>query len=418
MMNRKLTLAAMLIGSLLVAGQAYADCGESNADARKLLAAGKTFESQGNKREALFKYQAATGYFCEQVNPYAPEAAQRAAPLGKELGAAAEQRGELEKAMQLYEAGGQYAAADRMIMQLVRAEPDEVGSWQRATTHFRHREEGSFRTNNAAVLKVTGPYAVDAKLVAEVNAMPAKALERGLQKEAAAFNEQYLREYVQLAQSVPDDQTDAAAFQRAISAQQTFAQKWKQEDLMKVSRSTLSNLRMWGLNSQDTQYANTVAAKVAQLVEIRATSLRTKFYGAPKLLEDAQDYYRILGSDNTSLDGKLAAIRSQASKLGDESNAKQRYSLAVAYYDAAGEDDKANAVQDRQRQLAMQKVQPSIDQARKQAEALQKQFSDPAKVAEMKQQAEAARKALQQDQAASKAKNKKAADDLEKELGL
>jgi hypothetical protein len=417
-MNRKLTLAAMLVSSLLIAGQAYADCGESNADAQKLLQTGKTLESQGNKQEALFKYQAATGYFCEQVNPYAPEAAKRAAPLGMELGTAAEKRGDFEKALQLFEAGGHYAAADRVLMQLARAKPDNVDSWQRASTHFRHRAEGAFRSNNEAVLKVTGPYAVDAKLVAEVSAMPAKALERAIQKEAAAFNEQYLREYVQVAQSAPDDQTDAAAVQRYIGAHQAFAQKWKNEDLMKVSRDTLNNLQYWGYNSQDPQYANTVATQVARLVEIRATSLRTKFYAAPKLLEDAQDYYRVLGSENTKLKGQLAAVRSQASQLGDEANAKQRYALAVAYYKAADEDAKAKAVEERQRALAMQKMQPSIDQARKQAEAIQKEYSDPAKVAAMKQQAEAARQAMQADQAASKAKNKKAADDLEKELGL
>jgi hypothetical protein len=417
-MNRKLTLAAMLVSSLLFAGQAYADCGESNADAQKLLQTGKTLESQGKKEEALFKYQAATGYFCEQVNPYAPEAAKRAAPLGMELGTASEKRADFEKAMQLFEAGGHYAAADRMLMQLVRANPDNVNSWLRASMHFRNREEASFRSNNEAVLKVIGGYAVDAKALAEVKAMPAKALERALQKEAAAFSEQYLREYVQVAQSAPDDQTDAAAVQRYIGAHQAFAQKWKNEDLMQVSRRTLDNLQMWGFNSQDPQYASTVATKVAQLVEIRATSLRTKFYGAPKLLEDAQDYYRVLGSENTKLDGQLAAVRAQASKLGDEANAKQRYALAAAYYKAANEDNKAKAVEERQRQLAMQKMQPSIDQARKQAEALQKEYSDPAKVAAMKQQAEAARQAIQADQAAAKAKNKKAADDLEKELGL
>jgi hypothetical protein len=66
----------------------------------------------------------------------------------------------------------------------------------------------------------------------------------------------------------------------------------------------------------------------------------------------------------------------------------------------------------------MKKMQPAIDQARKQADAMQKELSDPAKVAEMQKQAEAARKALQEQQAGAKANNKKAAADLEKELGL
>ena len=63
-------------------------------------------------------------------------------------------------------------------------------------------------------------------------------------------------------------------------------------------------------------------------------------------------------------------------------------------------------------------MQPSIDQARKHAEEMAKEYSDPAKVEAMRKQAEAARKQMQDQQAASKANNKKAADDLEKELGL
>ncbi len=69
-------------------------------------------------------------------------------------------------------------------------------------------------------------------------------------------------------------------------------------------------------------------------------------------------------------------------------------------------------------------MQPSIDQARKQAEEIQKQFSDPAKVEEMKRQAAAAAKAIQEQKdspatkAARKEANRKSAEDLEKELGL
>jgi hypothetical protein len=71
-----------------------------------------------------------------------------------------------------------------------------------------------------------------------------------------------------------------------------------------------------------------------------------------------------------------------------------------------------------QQQLAMQKMQPTLDAARKQAEELQKQFGDPTQVAAMRQQAEAARKNLQQQQQQAQKRNKQSADELEKELGL
>jgi hypothetical protein len=185
-----------------------------------------------------------------------------------------------------------------------------------------------------------------------------------------------------------------------------------------VSRDALENLRAWGFAAQDQKLSATVAAKVAQLSEQRATTLRQKYFNAPKMLEEAMSYYRVPVSDNSKIEALLAAVRAQALKLGDEANTKNRYTLAADYYEVADADDKADAVRERARQVAMQKMQPSIDEARKQAEAMQKQFSDPAKVAEMQKQAQAARQAMQQQQAAAKANNKKSAADLEKELGL
>jgi hypothetical protein len=423
-MNRKLSAAALFLSAALLSTHAFADCDGTNDDAKRLLAEGKAFESQGKKQPALFKYQAATGYFCEKVNPYAPEAAKRAAPLALELGAAAEKRGEFEISKQLYEAGGHYAAADRAYMQYVRANADNAGSWEAAVAHFNNRQEEWFLSNNAASLEVVKGYKPDPKLIAEVDAMPARALERLTKKEAGAFNEEYLREYVQASQSRPNDPTDAAGMQRSVGIHQAFAQKWKGEDLLKTSRETLSNLRFWGIKSRDPQYAKTVLTRVSQLVEQRASTLRQKYSAAPKLLEDAIDYYHVLGSEDSKARAEIVATRAQALKLGDEANAKQRLGLAAEYYSAADQREKAQAARDRNQQLAMQKMQPQIDAARKQQEEMQKQFGDPAKVEEMRKQAAAAAKAIQEQQdtpaqkAARKEANRKSAEDLEKELGL
>lgn len=419
-MNRKITAAALLLGAFF-STHAFADCDGSNDDAKRLLAEGKAAESQGKKQQALFKYQAATGYFCEKVNPYAPEAAKRAAPLGLELGAAAEKRGEWDSSKQLYEAGGHYAAADRVFMQSIRANADDARSYGTAVEHFGNRQEQWFLGNNAAALEAVKGYRPDPKLLAEVDAMPARALERLTKKEAAAFNEEYLREYVQTVQAMPDDPTDANGMQRALSVSQAFAQKWKGEDLMKTSRETLSDLRYWGILARDPQYAKTVLARTSQLVEQRTSTLRQKYSAAPKLLEHAIDYYQVLGTEDTKARSEIGATRAQALKLGDESSAKQRLALAAQYYEVAGQSEKAQAARDRNQQLIAKKMQPTIDQARKQAEALQKQFGDPAKVEEMKRQAQAAQKALQEQKGSrveAKAANRKAADDLEKELGL
>jgi hypothetical protein len=418
-MNHKITAVTLLLGTLLFAGTAFADCpGPFVRDMKRAYENAKAAESQGKREDALFFYHGAQGSVCENSNPYEADAAKRAAPLGLELGTTAEKRGDLEKARQLYEAGGHFAAADRVFMRLIRARADEPGSYQSALEHFGNRREQWFAENNAAALKVTGPYTPDAKLIAEMEAMPAKGIERVTQREAASFNEEYLRDYVQLVQSSPDDPMDASQMQRAVSTSQAFRQKWKGAEPVKSSRDALQVLRMWGFTVRDPKLTASVATKVAQLSEQRATTLRQKYFGAPELLDEAMSYYRIPGTDNPKVESQVAAVKAQALKLADEANAKNRITLAASYYRVAGQDEKAKAVEERARQAAMKKMQPAIDQARKQADAMQKELSDPAKVAEMQKQAEAARKALQEQQAGAKANNKKAAADLEKELGL
>ncbi|MEJ0037503.1 MAG: hypothetical protein WDO68_15740 [Gammaproteobacteria bacterium] len=418
-MNHKSTSAALLLGALLFAGGAFADCpGPFVRDMKRAYENAKAAEGQGKKEDALFFYHGAGGSVCEKSNPYEADAAKRAAPLGLELGAAAEKRGDFAKAVQLYEAGGHFATADRVFMQTIRPKADEPGAYKSASEHFNNRREAWFAENNAAALEATGAYTPDPKLIAEVNAMPAKGIEHAYQKEAANFNEDFLREYVQMTQARPDDPSDANAIQRMIGARQAFLQKWKRDDFMKTSRDALQTLRTWSVAVRDKKLADTVTARVAQISEQRATTLRQKYSGAPQLLRDAMDYYHLPTSDNSTAEPKVTAVRAQALKLGDEANAKNRYELAGSYYDVAGADAKAEAVRERGRQVAMQKMRPSIDQMRQQADAMRKQFSDPAKVAEMRKQAEALRKSMQEQQAGAKAGNRKAAGDLEKELGL
>ncbi len=418
-MKHKITAAALLAGALLSAGTAFADYpGPFLRDVKRAYENAKSADSNGKKEQALFLYHSAQGSVCEGANPYEADAAKRAAPLALELGAAAERRGEFDKARQLYEAGGQFAAADRSFMQTLRAKPYEPGSYAGAKGHFRTRSEQWFIDNNAALLKAAGPYKPDPKLIAEVEAMPAKGIEHHFKVEAAHFNEDFLRDYVQLAQTQPDDATDAAALQRMISTQQAFINKWKRDDYLKTSRDALDTLRSWANVVEDKVLSAEVNAKVAQISEQHADTLRQKYFGSPQLLRESMDYYRLPVSDSSTVEHKIAAVRTQALKLADEANAKNRYELAGSYYDVADARDKAEAVRERGRQLAMKKMQPQIDQMRKQADALAREYSDPAKVAEMQKQAEATRKAIQAQQAGAKANNQKAAADLEKELGL
>jgi hypothetical protein len=418
MSSRFPTTAVLLIGTLLLIGRAHADCaGDTLADKQRIYERALASERAGKKEDALRGFRAAEGYACEPTNPYELDAAKRAAPLGLELGAAAEKKGDLRRAFEAYEDGGQFAHADRVFMMLTRAEQDQPSAYQTALEHYRNRQ-GAFSANNAAALKAVPGYELDPKYTAEVLAMPARGVEHALERERNAWNEQYLREYVQLIQSRPDDVLDSGAMQRFGASQQAFAQKWRDADPLQTSRRALESMKMWGMTGSDQKHHQMTQARFEQLVEQRATTLRTKFYGAPKLLEAAMDYYRARNSDQVQLEGELRAIRSQALQLANQANDNQRYLLASEYYDVAGDSAKASAARTKQQQLAMQKMQPAMDEARKQAEELQKQFGDPAQVAAMRQQAEAARKNLQQQQQQAGKRNKQSADELEKELGL
>ncbi|HKU14259.1 MAG TPA: hypothetical protein VJQ52_07665 [Steroidobacteraceae bacterium] len=417
MSSRISTIAVLLVGTLLLTGHASADCaGDNVQDKKRLYESALAFERAGKKEDALRKFRAAEGYACEPNNPYENDAAKRAAPLGLELGAAAEQRGDLRRAFEAYEDGGHYALADRLFMQMMRAEQDSTSTYQIALEHYRNRE-GAFYTNNAAALRAVPGYKVDPKYMAEVLAMPAKGVERALERERTAWQEQYLREYVQLIQSRPDDVLDTDAMQRFAAAQSSFAKKWGEIDPAKTSRRALEDVRQWGMTGSDENLHKSAQARFETLVEQRATTLRTAFHGAPELLENAMDYYRLRSDDPAQLEGKLRAIRSQALQLANVANDKQRYLLASEYYDVAGESAKASAARSKQQQLAMQKMQPAIDQAQRQAEEMRKQF-DPATVEAMRKQAEAARQSMQQQQQDAKKRNQKSADELEKELGL
>jgi hypothetical protein len=410
--------ALLALTTLCFLGQAaHADCAGPNLqDKKRAYERAQALDKEGKHEEALHAYKAAQGYACEPHNPYEAEAAKRAAPIGLQLGSAAEERGEFKKAYELYEAGGHYAAADRALVAYARQNPDSPSVFSEVLTVLEHHALPAHLANNSAAVAVTGPYKPDPALVAEVQAMPAKGAERAFQKEAAAFNEQYLREYVQLIQSQPSDPTDFAAMQAAAATHQRFAQKWRQDPL-KQSRDALSLVHSWSVATRDDSLRNKLDAQRKERAEQRAAVLTQKYSGAPKLLEAAMDYY-YAAADHEAAQATVAKVKAQAERLGDEANAKDRHALAAEYYSVAGNDAKAQAARDAQQRLAMAKMQPSIDAAQQQAEAMKKQFEDPAKVQAMREQAEAMRRSLQQQQQQNAKSAAQRADELESELGL
>jgi hypothetical protein len=397
---------------------ALADCAAdaTPAGTRAAYNKGLQLEREGKLPGAFLAYVDAQEYTCD-ANPVESDAARRAAALAGPLGSAAEKKGDFEKAFGIYDAGGHYAAADRALMALVRANPDSPYVFGKARSELEHRALPAFHSNNKIRLAVTGAYHPDPKNLAEVLAMPARGAERAFQKEAAAFNEQYLHEFVELTQSTPDDPTDFEAMQAAQNRFRLFAQKWP-NDPLKASRDALSLAHSWGAAANDQALSDRIEAQRKRTLEQRIAILTQNYNGAPKLIEAAISYQLAINLEHNVSQQRVAAIKAQAGKLGDEAQAKQRYLLASEYYAVADQDAKAQAARDQQQQLAMARMQPTMDAMQEQAQELQKQFSDPEKVKAMQEQARALQQSLQEQQQADARSNAKRADDLEKELGM
>lgn len=415
----KIRIAALLVaaGGFGIALQAHADCaGASVADVKRSYANAQQLDRAGKMREALGAYAAAQEYTCE-ANPVASAAAQRAAEIALPLGQSAERNKEFEAAFVIYQDGGLYAASDRALMALVRANPDQPSVFTRARETLEYRGSEAFQSNNKLQLGITGAYKSDPNNLDEVRRMPTVGVERAFNAEMKAWNEQYLRELVEQIQARPEDMADMAAVQRFTATQTAFAQKWP-HDLLRQSRDALSLATAWSYAANDVALTKKVETQRLQRIEMRVNALTKSFSRAPALLDAAIDYQMMQNIDDAAKDGKRKAIRQQAAQLGDQAQAQRRYLLATDYFRVADLDDKANAAQELSRQAAMSKMQPSIDEMRKQAEDMQKAFSDPAKVKAMQQQALEAQKAIKAQQQANAKSAGKSADDLEKELGL
>ncbi|MGH8178904.1 MAG: hypothetical protein ACREV5_21810, partial [Steroidobacter sp.] len=380
-MSSRILKTFVALACFAAATNSFADCAADATldETRAAYNKGLQLESAGKTGDAFYAFVAAQEYTCE-TNPVELDAARRAAALALQLGGLAEKKGAFEKAFDIYDAGGHYASADRALIALVRAKPDMPQVYEKARQAFSYRTLPAFQSNNKTRLGVAGAYRPNSKDVAEVLAMPVKGAERAFQKEAAAFNEQYLREFVEMTQATPDDPTDFDAMQAAMARHQTFARKWK-SDPLKNSRDALSLARTWASStSLEDAEREKIEARRKQVIEQHVATLTKNYSGAPKLLELAIDYQLSIHIDDAVKQQRAAAIRSQAGKLGDELSARQRYGLAAEYYSVAKQDAKAQAVRDQQQQLAMARMQPSMDAMQKQAEEMQKQFSDPAKV--------------------------------------
>jgi hypothetical protein len=446
--NRLTVLVLLAVG---VAADALADCtgGASLQYVRSAYAEAQAHERAGKLEDALYSYVETQARLCDGDNPLALTAAKKAAQIAKPLAAAEEMQSHFAEAARLYDMGGYYAESDRVHMANVRAHPDDpraaVAAFEWLKDHgapvFGASDASpAFQANHKVRLSVTGPYVQDPRLVPEIKATMAKGADRALQREAAAFNdsEEYLRERVAVIQARPEDGADfQASYAWSQQRLAPFAQKWPDNPLKK-SRDELDRLAAWSSLDEGIYVATTgnlltdvALMKRAQArAEERAAALEQRYSGAPKSLEDAIAYYEFAYSRLPNAtdeqdrlrtaqgDARIRQVKAQSMKLGDAANAQGRLVLAHDYYEAAGDSAKAMAAQAKYDQLARQKLQPAIDEATKQGQALAAGFGSPAQIEAMKKQAQEAARAMKAQPPPNKTDRAKKADDLSKELGL
>jgi hypothetical protein len=412
---RRLLAALATVAALTGGNEALADCvsESTSAQVKRAFAQGEAHEKAGRDREAVYQYFAAQAYTCDAPNTRSAEAAKRAAPLALRAGRASEAKGDLAEAYRLYEAGGHYAAADEALVAQVRAKPDDLALWDRAREHFSYRDIPAHAVNNKERIAAAGPYTLERALLEFVMRQPAEGVERALKHEAAVFSEAYARDYEAMMRERHTLPGDMSSYTKLQATQQGFHAKWP-ADRFKLSRDALATARDWGHRRLPPDAASRAALqKIDARAVQRGDFLAQKFPGAPEVLDEAIGYYRFAQQDS-----KVAAVKAQAGRLGAGAEAHGALRLASKYYDTAGDDKRAQAAQARADAQAQAAMQPTLEAMQKQAAEMQKAYSDPARVEEMKRRAREQQEQLRRRQQGAKDKNAKSAEELEKELGL
>ncbi|SFR61890.1 hypothetical protein SAMN05216203_1837 [Marinobacter daqiaonensis] len=405
MFKQSLRPAAFCI-ALAITPWVSADCvgGITQAEARQHWNHAQALERSGRTTEAVVAYRQAQGYVCGGSNPVELEAAQMAAPLARDLGRSLEQKGRLLSvddngkvavwgAFDWYETGGHFSDADRVLFAAARANPDDIGLFDRIRQHFIDRTLPSFLTNNRARLQAVGGYTLDRSIYDRVMAMPRQSFENALLAEDRAFDENWLRGFAALEGRRPENPTDIVAIQQAQMAEQTFIRKWP-EDLMDRSLSLLEIARQWSLRAApDPAVHKALVHRLNERAVARGDRLLEAYADTPALLDRAIEFY--LRADAAD---RVATVEKRAEQLGDANLADNRFTLAAEFYRISGNDGKQEeATILGERQLGSQ---ASSMAASYEAQALQLQqmYSNPAMIEAMQKQAEEMMRQLQKSQ--------------------
>lgn len=395
-------LLAYIVG-LILACTAKAECVSASniQDIRKAYAEGEAHEAAGRAAEAIEAYLRAQQPLCTGTNPVDVQAARRAAPLAQKLAQEAERKGKLigyidpygkkvaNDAFHMYEAGGYFAEADRILLQALKARPDDVELYAFAQTHFMERSEAGFHEIHRPRLQAVGAYRLDQRQYDEVMAKPEQNLLRLLEEEKKLFDEAYLRDFAELLrhQEQMSMSMDSAAIQQAQATEHKFRSKW-QRDLVEESQDKLQLARQWLGYAQSS--SEPLMAKLEQRALERADLLLNRYATTPQLLENAMEYSQFAESDKY-----IEAVVHKARQLGKEAMAASRYQAAEHYFQIASDEEAVTLamekLEEQKEQLAADMRSPYVDQT----EAIRHLMSNPALQEAMRQKVEQLMQSMQ-----------------------
>lgn len=417
---KKLFICSLLS---LAAPLSLADCVAdlSVADAQRAYQQGANLEAQGQFWDAINQYDFAQGYVCEDGgNPVAKQALSKAIELGNKQGKIEEQKGNLFKdgkpvgAFQWYEKGSHFAAADKALIAALKKTPANVALSAFAQEHFKVRTQDYFTSNNKMAIGMTGGYKLDPSFDPYVVSLPPTNINRLLNSYSTLLPDAYLQALAKLEQQKdaikPGDMISAMNAQQAATQ---FQQQWKTDRIEDI-RKAFDEAHSWTQQIRDYKEAEALRAKIDQARLAHADRISKSYSGTAKLLESALEFYRQLDKET-----QIKTLEQKARTYADQAMTAAQYQRASDFYSLIGDYDKE--------QQARAKLEAQGEQLAKDAQMgsaaqiaeMQKMYSDPKKIQELQQQAQAMQKQMEeQRKKGASAEYQQETDALEDELGL
>jgi hypothetical protein len=334
----------MVLICWMMSGAVIADCvGVSAAAVQQHFSHGEQKAAAGKLRNALDSYVLAQAYVCDG-NKLEHTAATRAAAIAKQLAPNLEKTGKLQEAFEVYEAGGYFKEADRVMLAMLEMNPDDYDLYAQALEHFNNHQQPAFQTNNRVRIAVTGDYHADNAIYNKLLQIPVAAVERLLKRESDALPDAFLRDREQLDVKIGAAATNPALLMQLQQEDARLRARWG-NDRFADSLHILGDARTWANRNPDQAQQQRGLGNVNARMIQRGDQLVKSYSAAPALLEQAMNYYI-----DAQAQDRVANLKTTSHKLGETAMQKQHYMVAAIYLDLAEEteqSDEARAMHDK-----------------------------------------------------------------------